>query len=285
MNEEQPNLSDKNEIPEEWRGIMGEKEKTTTEELREAQDRCSNASHGVFEISYNYLNRLGENSANYSEQQLKDFSDSANSIRDYYNNLTQDYINLILHATFDGKAVDGLPSVSNLNDTFLTKERRFEKIEGLDGTLQNSIKKIITTIDPESYSDETTRQVLNNAATGKELSILLYNYATDPTKEESRKAFEEFCKNTREAEGNSFKKLSELLGEKGYDASLVLFTKDLAGALPIRKESFYSSLLHYTQVAHKLKSEIGGTETIHEVRNETNSTPSEDSKYSKEWFV
>ena len=278
-------LSHENEIPDEWRDVMERKEKTTAEELSEAQDGCFNASHDVSEISCNYLNRLGENSTNYSEQQLKDFSDSANNIRDYYHDLTEDYVNLILHATFGGKAVDGLPSIGNLNDTSLTKERRLKKVEELDGTLQNSINKIITTIDPESYSDETIKQVLNNAATGKELSSLLYNYATDPTNEGHREAFEEFCKNTREAEGSSFKKLSELLGEKGYDANLVLFTKDLAGALPIRKESFHNSLLQYTQVAHRLKSEIGGTETIHEVRNETSSAPSEDSKFSKDGFV
>ena len=280
-----PEPSNENEIPEEWRDTMGEKEKTTAEELREAQDRCSNASRGVFEISYNYLNRLGENSANYSEQQLNDFSDSANSIRDYYLNLTKDCINLILHAAFRGKAVDGLPSISNLDDTSLTKERRLEEIGRLDGTLQNSINKIITTIDPESYPDETIKQVLNNAATGKELSGLLYAYATDPTNEKSREAFEEFCENTREAEGSSFEKLSELLDEKGYDANLVLFAKDLAGALPIRKKSFHDSLLRYTQVAHRLKNEISGTETIHGARNETNSTPSEDSEYSKKDFV
>ena len=285
MNEILPNPSDENEIPKEWRDVMERKEKTTAEDLREAQVGCFNASHDVSEISYNYLNRLGENSTNYNEQQLKDFSDSANSIRDYYHNLTEDCINLILHAAFRGKAVDGLPSISNLNNTFLTKERRLKEVEGLDGTLQNSINKIITTIDPESYPDETIEQVLNNAATGKELSILLYDYATDPTNEDSRIAFEKFCKNTREAEGNSFKKLSELLDKKGYDANLVLFTKDLAGALPIRKESFYNSLLEYTQLAHRLKSEISGTEAIHEVRNEIDSTPSEDSEYSKEGFV
>lgn len=230
MNEILPNPSDENEIPKEWRDVMERKEKTTAEELREAQKRCFNASHDVSEISYNYLNRLGENSTDYSEQQLKDFSDSANNIRNYYHDLTEDYVKLILYATFGEKAVDGLPSIGNLNGTSLTIERRLDEVEELDGTLQNSINRIITTIDPESYPDETIKQVLNNAATGKELSILLYDYATDPTNEESRKAFEKFCENTREAEGNSFKKLSELLDEKGYDANLVLFTKDLAGA-------------------------------------------------------
>ena len=286
MNEKLPNLSNENKIPKEWQDVMERKEKTTTEELREAQDGCFNASQEVSSVSYKGLVSLAEDLGGNNKEQTDVFLSSANSIRDYYNNLTQDCINLILRATFDdGKAVDGLPSISNLNDTFLTKERRLKEVEGLDGTLQNSINKIITTIDPESYSDETIKQVLNNAATGEELSSLLYDYATDPTKEESREAFEEFCKNTREAEGNSFKKLSELLDEKGYDANLVLFTKDLAGALPIRKESFHRSLLKYTQVAHKLKSEIGGTEAIHEVRNETNSTPSEDSEFSKEGFV
>ena len=230
MNEILPNPSDENEIPKEWRDVMERKEKTTAEELREAQKRCFNASHDVSEISYNYLNRLGENSTDYSEQQLKDFSDSANNIRNYYHDLTEDYVKLILYAKFGEKAVDGLPSIGNLNGTSLTIERRLDEVEELDGTLQNSINRIITTIDPESYPDETIKQVLNNAATGKELSILLYDYATDPTNEESRKAFEKFCENTREAEGNSFKKLSELLDEKGYDANLVLFTKDLAGA-------------------------------------------------------
>lgn len=276
-----PYPSNGNEIPEEWRDTMERKEKTTAEELRETQDGCFNASQEVSSVSYKGLISLAEDLDGNNNEQADVLLSSANNIRNYYHDLTEDYVNLILHATFGGKAVDGLPSIGSLNDTSLTKE----KVEELDGTLQNSINKIITTIDPESYSDETIKQVLNNAATGKELSSLLYDYATDPTNKGRREAFEEFCKNTREAEGNSFKKLSELLGEKGYDANLVLFTKDLAGALPIRKESFYNSLLKYTQVAHKLKSEIGGTETIHEVRNETNSTPSEDSEFSKEGFV
>lgn len=280
-----PYPSNENEIPKGWRDVMEGKEKTTAEKLREAQDECFNASQEVSSVSYKGLVSLAEDLDGNNNEQADVLLSSANNIRNYYHDLTEDYVNLILHATSGEKVVNGLPSFSNLNDPSLTKERRLKKVEELDGTLQNSINKIITTIDPESYSDETIKQVLNNAATGKELSSLLYDYATDPTNEESRKAFEEFCKNTREAEGNSFKKLSELLGEKGYDANLVLFTKDLAGALPIRKESFYNSLLHYTQVAHKLKSEIGGTEAIHEVRNETNSTPSEDSEFSKEGFV